>query len=167
MCARRMSAWRVGFVCGTAVRGEPGGVSMSQREDADVESELEELVPQAHLVRENAYAPYSRFKVGAVLLGESGRVYAGCNVENASYGLCLCAERSAVAQAVALGERRFRGIVIATQSEPPSPPCGLCRQTLVEFARRLPVLLVSASGTRVRTSLDELLPMSFTQDNLD
>ena len=126
--------------------------------------ELEPLVARALEVREHAYAPYSHFKVGAALLGESGRVYLGCNVENSSYGLCVCAERSAIARAVADGERRFKGIVIATQSEPPSPPCGMCRQTLVEFARRMPVLLVNDKGQRLEFNLDELFPMSFTND---
>ena len=128
--------------------------------------ELDPFIPEALRVREHAYAPYSNFKVGAALVGESGKVYHGCNVENSSYGLCVCAERSAVARAVADGERRFKGIVIATQSEPPSPPCGMCRQTLVEFAADLPVVLVNDKGARVETSLDELFPMSFTNDYL-
>lgn len=129
-------------------------------------AELDALVAQALEVRHSAYAPYSKFKVGAALLGESGRVYLGCNVENSSYGLCICAERTAIARAVADGEQSFRGIVIATQSEPPSPPCGMCRQTLSEFARRLSVVLVNDKGARIDTSLDELFPMSFTPDYL-
>lgn len=129
-------------------------------------SDLEPLVEQALKVREHAYAPYSNFKVGSALLGESGRVYLGCNVENSSYGLCVCAERSAVARAVAEGERRFKGIVVATQSSPPSPPCGMCRQTLVEFAQHMPIVLVNEKGERVDSSLDELFPMSFTNDYL-
>lgn len=130
------------------------------------EAGLDALVPQALEVRLHAYAPYSNFKVGAALLGDSGRVYLGCNVENSSYGLCVCAERSAVARAVADGERSFRGIVIATQSDTPSPPCGMCRQTLAEFARHMPVVLVNDKGGRIDTSLDELFPMSFTPDYL-
>lgn len=128
--------------------------------------ELDALVPQALEVRKNAYAPYSNFKVGAALLGESGRVYLGCNVENSSYGLCVCAERTAIARAIADGEQSFRGIVIATQSELPSPPCGMCRQTLSEFAQHMPVVLVNDKGARIDTSLDELFPMSFTPDYL-
>lgn len=126
----------------------------------------DELVAEALAIRRNAYAPYSGFKVGAALLGASGRVYLGCNVENASYGLCVCAERNAVARAVAEGERSFGAIVIATQSSPPSPPCGMCRQTLVEFARALPVVLVNDRGERIETSMEALLPMSFTPDFL-
>jgi cytidine deaminase len=128
---------------------------------------LEPLVADALGVRSNAYAPYSNFRVGAALLGESGKVYLGCNVENSSYGLCVCAERSAVARAVADGEKRFKGIVIATQSETPSPPCGMCRQTLGEFAHDMPVILVNDKGGRLETSLDELFPMSFTNDFLE
>lgn len=129
--------------------------------------ELDALVAEALRVRNNAYAPYSNFKVGAALLGESGKVYHGCNVENSSYGLCVCAERSAVARAVADGERRFKGIVVATQSEPPSPPCGMCRQTLSEFSHDMPVVLVNEKGSRVDSSLDELFPMSFSNDYLE
>jgi cytidine deaminase len=129
--------------------------------------ELDHLVAEALRVRLNAYAPYSNFKVGAVIVGESGKVYHGCNVENSSYGLCVCAERGAVARAVADGERRFKGVVVATQSEPPSPPCGMCRQTLAEFAHDMPVVLVNDKGSRVDTSLDELFPMSFTNDYLE
>lgn len=139
-------------------KGKPSG--------AGSVAELDALVAQALEVRNNAYAPYSNFKVGAALLGESGRVYLGCNVENSSYGLCVCAERTAVARAIADGERSFKGIVVATQSEPPSPPCGMCRQTLSEFARHLPVVMVNDKGARVDASLDELFPMSFTPDYL-
>ena len=130
-------------------------------------AELTALIEEALRVRENAYAPYSNFKVGAALVGASGKVYHGCNVENSSYGLCVCAERSAIARAVADGERSFTGVVVATQSEPPSPPCGMCRQTLAEFAHDLPVVLVNNKGARVDTSLDELFPMSFTNDYLE
>jgi cytidine deaminase len=123
---------------------------------------LQSLVPEALDVRTRAYAPYSHFQVGAVLVGRSGRHYLGCNVENSSYGLCVCAERNCIVQAVAQGEREFEALVVATQSSPPSPPCGLCRQTLVEFCRDLPVLLVNPQGEQVRTSVAELLPLSFT-----
>lgn len=128
---------------------------------------IEGHIDEALRARQRAYAPYSRFKVGAVLIGESGRTYLGCNVENSSYGLCLCAERSAIARAVGDGEKRFKGVVIATQSEPPSPPCGMCRQSLAEFASDLPVILVNHKGERVDTTLAELLPLSFTRIYLD
>lgn len=128
--------------------------------------DLEALVSKAKAARARAYAPYSKFLVGAALLGESGRVYLGCNVENSSYGLCLCAERGAVARAVADGELRFRGIVVSSGSRPPAPPCGMCRQVLAEFAPEMPILLVNDDGAQVRTSVAELLPLTFTKDFL-
>lgn len=147
-------------------RKEEAVEARPRRRRTSAHKELEPLVEQALKVREHAYAPYSKFFVGSALLGESGRVYLGCNVENSSYGLCVCAERSAVARAITDGEQRFKGIVVATQSEPPSPPCGMCRQTLAEFALHMPVLLVNPQGSRVETSLDELFPMSFTNEYL-
>lgn len=121
------------------------------------------LIAAALDQRQRAYAPYSRFQVGAALLTEGGVVYTGCNVENASYGLCLCAERSAIAAAVAAGERRLVAIAVATGSSPPSPPCGLCRQTLAEFADDLPIALVNPQGERIDTTLAALFPMGFTR----
>lgn len=127
---------------------------------------LEPLVPVAVAQRDRAHAPYSKFRVGAALLTESGRVHPGCNVENASYGLSICAERNAVVRAVSEGDTTFRGIVVATGTTPPVPPCGLCRQTLVEFARDLPILLVGPNDERIRTTLAELFPNAFTPDDL-
>ena len=128
---------------------------------------LDSLVPQALAARERAYAPYSNFLVGAALLGRSGTVYRGCNVENATYGLCICAERTAIVSAVAQGEREFEGIVVATSSSPPSPPCGLCRQMLAEFAPDIPILLVNTAGESSRTTLSAIFPHSFTKAFLD
>jgi cytidine deaminase len=135
------------------------------REDAGAQARqrLEALVPVALAVRANAWAPYSEFLVGCALLGANGKVYVGVNVENSSYGLCQCAERSAVGNAVSDGEKRFVGVVVATQSSPPSPPCGMCRQVLAEFADDLPILLVNPKGERLETNLAALLPMSFTR----
>lgn len=145
------------------------GNSENKSEDAvkqlDFEA-LEALVEVALEQMNRAHAPYSRFHVGAAVLGKSGKVYPGCNVENASYGLSLCAERNALARAVSEGEREFAGIVVATASSPPVPPCGLCRQALVEFSRDLPVLLVSTTGERVKTSLATLFPRAFTPADL-
>ena len=120
------------------------------------------LVDAAVRARARAYAPYSRFKVGAALLCADGTVVTGCNVENASYGLCICAERTAVAAAVAAGHTRFRAIAVATGSAPPSPPCGMCRQVLVEFAPDMPIVLVGKGGARARTTLKRLFPGTFT-----
>ncbi|MFO7654964.1 MAG: cytidine deaminase [Candidatus Krumholzibacteriia bacterium] len=123
------------------------------------------LVSAACEVREQSYSPYSGFRVGAALLGADGRVYVGTNVENASFGLTLCAERNAVARAVADGETRFEAIAICADGKPPTPPCGACRQVLVEFGRDLTVLLAGergAAGPVRRFRLSELLPEAFT-----
>jgi cytidine deaminase len=114
---------------------------------------------------ENAYAPYSRFHVGAAIEAEDGSVHVGCNVENASYGLTICAERMAVGAAVAAGKRRFARVVVATAVEPPATPCGACRQLLAEFGLDLEVITVGPKSER-RWRLRELLPEAFTPESL-
>jgi len=120
----------------------------------------DQVMDAARAVRDRAYAPYSRFRVGAGLETEDGSVFVGCNVENASYGLSLCAERAALAAAVAAGFRRFRRLVVVSDSDPPASPCGACRQALAEFA---PTLVVEAVGRRhhSRWTMAELLPAPF------
>ena len=119
------------------------------------------LAAAARAARRRAYAPYSRFRVGAAVRAD-GVIHVGCNVENASYGLTLCAERAAVAAAVAAGARRIEAIAVASGTAPPTPPCGMCLQTLVEFGGPdLPVLLVGAGGARVGARLGDLLPRAF------
>lgn len=124
------------------------------------------LVGHARAVLDQAYSPYSKIRVGAALLAEDGRVFTGCNVENASYGLTLCAERAAVFTAVAAGARKFSAIVIATNLEHVLMPCGACRQVLSEFAPDLRVVVVGADGTRRETSLSRLLPDAFRATDL-
>ncbi len=120
----------------------------------------EQLTVVAQQVRRNAYAPYSQFQVGAALLAASGRIYAGCNVENASYGLTVCAERNAVFAAVAAGERTFVALVVAGVSSEVFP-CGACRQVLAEFCDDLPIRIVGENGSWQETSLKALLPFAF------
>ena len=120
------------------------------------------LEAKAREAMERAYAPYSRFRVGAAIKTKSGRVFTGCNVENRSYGLTICAERNAVAQAIAHGEHDLVAVAIASDADPPAPPCGACREVLAEFARDLPVLLVGAQAEApVEHSLEALLPARF------
>ncbi|MHB8079645.1 MAG: cytidine deaminase [Candidatus Krumholzibacteriia bacterium] len=120
------------------------------------------LVDAARAARARSYSPYSHFAVGAALLGKSGRIYAGTNVENASFGLSICAERAAICRAVAEGERDFTAIAVVTGEAHPTPPCGACRQVLQEFAPGLLVLLAGAGGPVEEWTLAELLPRAFT-----
>jgi len=120
-----------------------------------------DLIQAAAQVRERSYSPYSHFRVGAALLGEDGKIYSGANVENASFGLSICAERTAVFQAVSGGELRFEAIAICTDGTIPTPPCGACRQVLMEFAPALTVLLVGADGSVEEHRLADLLAHPF------
>ncbi len=125
------------------------------------ESDIARILAAAREVRLNAHAPYSGFAVGAAVLASSGCIYTGCNVENASYGLTICAERNAVAAAVAAGEKSLSAVAIIADAPEPVPPCGACRQVLVEFAGDVPVIMENLSGQRRMLSLHELLPWRF------
>jgi len=120
------------------------------------------LLRAARGAREAAYAPYSRFDVGAALLAEDGEIFAGANVENRSFGLALCAERAAVAAAVTAGRRRFRALLVLSDADPPAPPCGLCRETLTEFCPPdLEIRLVNVAGRHRDFRLGDLFPEPF------
>lgn len=129
-----------------------------------MKSEYEQLVSAACAQRRHSYSPYSRFRVGAALLGASGTIYLGTNVENASFGLSICAERAAVVQAVSRGEQEFVAIAICADGATPTAPCGACRQVLREFGAELPVILAGADGldgTVRQFTVGELLPHAF------
>lgn len=126
----------------------------------------DELRDAAFAAMENAYAPYSKFRVGAALRTSTGEIVTGCNVENAAYGEALCAERVAVSAAVARGMREFDEIAIASESEDPAPPCGSCRQTMSEFAPDLKVIGYSKNGKKVSWRLSDLLPEAFALNYL-
>jgi cytidine deaminase len=133
--------------------------SPANRELGAREDELRDI---AFAALERAYAPYSSFRVGAAILAEDGSVGVGCNVENASYPAAMCAERVAVGALASQGIRRFDLLVIATEADSPTPPCGFCRQVLAEFAPSLSILSVTRSGAEARWSLADLLPSPFT-----
>jgi cytidine deaminase len=126
----------------------------------------EELLQHAMKARENAVATFSRFKVGAALLTAEGRVYTGCNIENATYGLTVCAERVALWKALSEGERYFARIAVASGGERPAAPCGACRQLLWEFCGDLEVVLGNAAGVMELHHLAELFPRPFDQHSL-
>ena len=134
-------------------------VPMNQRQ-------TEELIAAAKAVRDRAHAPYSEYAVGAAVLTSDGSVFSGCNVENASYGLSVCAERHAVAAAVAAGCREISGLAVVTSSKPPASPCGACRQVLAEFGD-FPVVLANLDGDRRTTTVRQLLPDAFLPETLD
>ena len=128
--------------------------------------DAKELMKIARKARQNAYAPYSHFAVGAALLTKSGRVYTGCNIENASYGLTCCAERNAIFAAVGAGERRFKMLAVAADSPEPVAPCGACRQVIAEFGIPLVVMGNLKEATKTMTA-EELLPYGFGQESMN
>ena len=122
---------------------------------------MKDLIEKAQQARENAHAPFSDFKVGAALLTKSGEVYTGCNVENASYGLTMCAERVAIFKAISEGKKDFTNLAIVADTENLTPPCGACRQIIWEFCGDIPVILANFSGQTEIVQTGDLLPRAF------
>jgi cytidine deaminase len=129
-------------------------------------SDQEVLITAAKQARENAHAPYSNFRVGAAVRASSGRIFGGCNIENATYGLTVCAERVAIFKALSEGERNFDAIAVVTDGERLTPPCGACRQIIWEFCGDVPVILANLGGQSETTSMRELFPKPFDSSNL-
>jgi len=152
-----------------SLRRVPGSQSSIQRYSGFMPNlspeTIDRLVKAASEARSKAHAPYSGFKVGAVILDANGRLHKGCNVENASYGLSVCAERHAVAGAVSAGGDGIVALAVVTDTNPPASPCGACRQVFVEFGD-FPVILANLAGERIVTSVGDLLPDAFTPESL-
>ncbi|MFD1030754.1 cytidine deaminase [Metaplanococcus flavidus] len=129
--------------------------------------EKKQLLEQAIAARGNAYVPYSKFPVGAALLTADGKVYLGCNIENAGYSMTNCAERTAMFKAVSEGDRKFVALAVSADTEGPVSPCGACRQVLAEFcAPDMPVYLTNLKGDVQDTTISELLPGAFSTEDL-
>lgn len=129
-------------------------------------SEKDLLIDAAKQARENAHAPYSNFRVGAALRSTSGRIFSGCNVENASYGLTMCAERVAIFKAISEGERGFSALAVVTDADVLTPPCGACRQLIWEFCGDIPVTIASLKGHADVAQMKDLFPRPFDDSNL-
>lgn len=129
-------------------------------------SEKDLLIEAAKQARENAHAPYSNFRVGAALRSTSGRIFSGCNVENASYGLTMCAERVAIFKGISEGERGFSALAVVTDADLLTPPCGACRQLIWEFCGDIPVTIANLKGQTDVMQMKDLFPRPFDDANL-
>jgi cytidine deaminase len=126
-----------------------------------------QLINEALSGREKAYAPYSRFQVGAAIVTKDGKIYKGCNIENASYGLTNCAERTAIFKAVSEGQKEFAMLAIVADTDGPVSPCGACRQVIAEFCDpNMPVILTNLKGDIRETTVKELLPFAFSSEDI-
>ncbi|MEX0601692.1 MAG: cytidine deaminase [Bacteroidota bacterium] len=129
-------------------------------------TDYKELVGHAREARKRAYAPFSKFRVGAALLASNGRVYMGCNVESASYSLTVCAERTAIFKAISEGERNFTAIAVVSDDPDFTPPCGACRQVLMDLAGNIDIVMANRKGRMKNVKLKDLLPLAFGSRNL-
>ena len=128
--------------------------------------DYQELIKKAMEVKKNAYVPYSHFHVGAALLTKSGKVYTGCNVENASYSPTICAESSAIVKAVSEGEQEYAAVAVVSDSDDYTSPCGVCRQRIFEFGSDIEVIMANSAGEYKVYKISELLPEGFNKDSL-
>ncbi len=130
--------------------------------------EKDRLIEEAKKARELAYVPYSKFKVGAALLGKDGKVYHGCNIENAAYSMCNCAERTALFKAYSEGEKDFDALCVVADTKRPVPPCGACRQVIAELCSQdMKVILTNLQGDIEETTVEKLLPGAFSPEDLN
>ena len=138
---------------------------MIEKETHMTEQEIQNLIDRAIVAREKTYSPYSHFGVGAAILCEDGTIYEGCNIENASYGLTNCAERTAIFKAVSEGHTNFKALAVVADTEGPCAPCGACRQVMVEF--KIPLIIMgNLMGDIKIVSMVELLPFSFSESDV-
>ncbi len=129
---------------------------------------IEKLIEEAKIAREKAYVPYSKFGVGAALLTTDGKVYHGCNIENAAYSMCNCAERTALFSAYAVGDRDFQTMVVVADTERPCSPCGACRQVISELCPKdMKMVLTNLKGDILELTVEELLPGAFSPEDLN
>ncbi|HHY72975.1 MAG TPA: cytidine deaminase [Bacillus bacterium] len=128
---------------------------------------IDDLIDQAKEAREQAYVPYSKFKVGAAVLTQNMKVYKGCNIENAAYGLCNCAERTALFKAFSEGDKQIKALAVVADTKRPVPPCGACRQVMAELCPpNMPIFLTNLQGIITETTVEALLPGAFTAEDL-
>jgi len=131
-----------------------------------VKKEYEKLIQEAEKARKKAYTPYSKFKVGAAILCDDGKIFSGCNIENASFGLTICAERVAIFKAISEGSSKFKAIAVIGNTNKPCSPCGACRQVISEFGEDIPLIMTNLKGEVKIKKIKELLPGAFGKDDL-
>jgi cytidine deaminase len=131
-----------------------------------VKKEYKKLIKEAKKARKKAYTPYSKFKVGAAVLSADGKIFTGCNIENASFGLAVCAERVAIFKAISEGSIKFKAIAVIGDTDKPCSPCGACRQVISEFGENIPLIMANLKGDVKIKKIKELLPEAFSKNDL-
>lgn len=139
---------------------------LSKEGENTVNENYEKLIKVAEKARKRAYAPYSKFKVGAAILSSDGKIFTGCNIENASFGLTVCAERVAILKAISEGSSKFEAIAIVGDTNRPCSPCGACRQVISEFGKDIKIIMYNLKGDIKIKKIDELLPEAFNKNDL-